>query len=57
MTEFIWFVAGVVVGVVGSFSSIMFLGDREIRKRRNRATDWQKIKKDVDKNFHDEYGV
>ncbi len=52
-----WFIAGLVVGVVGTISSIMFLGDREIKKRGRRSSEWQKIKKKIDSDFHDEYGV
>lgn len=57
MTEFIWFVMGFCCGVCTSIGVTVYLGQREIAKRRNRVTNWQKIKKDVDKNFHDEYGV
>ena len=57
MTEFIWFVMGFCCGVCTSIGVTVYLGQREIAKRRNRVTNWQKIKKDVDKNFHDEYGI
>jgi len=52
-----WFVAGLVIGIVGTISSIMFLGDREIKKRSRRSNEWQKVKKKMDSDFHDEYGV
>lgn len=57
MIEFVWFVIGVVMGVAGSIGYVMYLGHREIKKRGRRATNWQKIKKEVDKDIQDEYGV
>jgi uncharacterized membrane-anchored protein YhcB (DUF1043 family) len=52
-----WFVMGLVVGVVGTILFVVHLGDREIRKRSKRSKDWQMIKKKMDSDFHDEYGV
>jgi uncharacterized membrane-anchored protein YhcB (DUF1043 family) len=49
-----WFIVGLVIGVVGTISFVMFLGDREIRKRSKRSTDWQMIKKKIDKEFREE---
>lgn len=52
-----WFIAGLVIGAVITISFVMFLGDREIKKRKNRSTEWQKLKKKLDKEYMDEYGV
>lgn len=52
-----WFVMGLVIGVTGTIAYVMYLGEKQINKRKKRATNWQKIKKNMDKEFHDEYGV
>jgi predicted negative regulator of RcsB-dependent stress response len=52
-----WFIAGVVIGVVGTIAFVGYLCDKKTNKRKNRATNWQKVKKELDKEFHDEYGV
>lgn len=52
-----WFIAGVVIGVTGTIAFVMYIGDREISKRNNRATNWQKVKKNLDKEIQDEYGI
>ena len=57
MFNLTFFVMGFCIGVCATIGVTVYLGYREIRKRKNRATNWQKIKKDVDKNFYDEYGV
>ena len=57
MIELAWFVIGLVMGVTGSIAYVMYLGHKEIKKRSKRSRDWQKIKKEVDKDIQDEYGV
>lgn len=57
MISVAWFLFGVMVGVAASLGSIMYLGNKEINKRKKRATDWQKAKKQIDKEIMDEYGV
>lgn len=52
-----WFIAGLAIGVTGTIAYVMYLGEKQINKRKHRATNWQKIKKELDKEFHDEYGV
>lgn len=52
-----WFIAGVVIGVTGTIAYVMYLGEKQTNKRKKRATNWQKVKKELDKEFHDEYGV
>jgi uncharacterized membrane protein YdjX (TVP38/TMEM64 family) len=57
MIEFAWFVIGLTCGVCGTFGYVMYLGHREIAKRSKRSKNWQKVKKSMDKEFNDEYGV
>ena len=57
MIEFVWFVIGVVMGVAGSIGYVMYLGHREIAKRNKRATNWQKVKKEVDKEIMKEWSL
>lgn len=57
MISVAWFLFGIMVGVAASLGSIMYLGNKEINKRKKRATDWQKAKKQIDKEIMDEYGV
>lgn len=57
MFEFAWFIVGLTCGVCGTFGYVMYLGHREIAKRGKRSADWQKVKKKLDKDIQDEYGV
>jgi hypothetical protein len=59
-----WFALGFIVGAVFVVSYVLYLGNREIKKRSNRSADWQRIKKGLDSQFKkelerykDEYGV
>ena len=57
MIEFAWFIIGLTCGVSGTFFALTYLGHREIVKRNKRAEDWQKIKKEVDKNIMKEWDI
>lgn len=57
MIEFAWFIIGLVCGVSGTFFYMLYLGHREIAKRNKRSKDWQKIKKEVDKEALEELGI
>lgn len=52
-----WFLSGVLIGVVGTIVCVTYLGHKEIKKRGKRSSEWQKVKKKIDSDFHDEYGV
>ena len=49
MIEFAWFIIGLTCGVCGTIACVTYLGHREIKKRSKRSQDWQKIKKELDK--------
>lgn len=52
-----WFVAGLLIGVVGTIGYVMYIGHREIKKRGKRSADWQKVKKVLDKENIKEWGI
>ena len=55
------FLAGVFLGfctgVCASFGAVIFIGKREIKKRSKRSSDWQKVKKEVDKSIVKEWDI
>jgi uncharacterized membrane protein YdjX (TVP38/TMEM64 family) len=55
--EFAWFVIGLTCGVAGSFFCMLYLGHREIAKRNKRSQNWQKIKKELDKENMEEWDI
>jgi hypothetical protein len=55
--DLVWFLSGVFIGVIGTIVCITYIGHKEIKKRGKRSSEWQKIKKKMDSDFHDEYGV
>ena len=57
MISLAWFIIGFTFGVCAAFGATIFLGNREIRKRKERSSNWQKVKKDVDQEIMDEYGI
>lgn len=57
MEIIIWFLLGLFVGYVSIFVAVLYLGNREITKRQKRSADWQKKKRDIDKDIMDEYGI
>ena len=57
MDYFICIALGFLSGVCATIGIAVYVGKVQINKRKNRATNWQKIKKNMDKEFHDEYGV
>ena len=57
MIEFAWFVIGLTCGVCGTIGYVMYLGHREIAKRSKRSQDWQKIKKELDKENMKEWDI
>ena len=57
MIEFAWFIIGLTCGVAGSFFCMLYLGHREIAKRSKRSQDWQKVKKEVDKDIMKEWDI
>ena len=48
---------GFCIGVCASFGIVTYLGHREIAKRNRRATNWQKVKKEVDKEIMKEWSL
>lgn len=57
MISFAWFVIGLTCGVCGTIGYVMYLGHREIAKRSKRSQDWQKIKKELDKENMREWEI
>ena len=57
MDYFICIALGFLSGVCATIGIAVYVGKVQINKRKNRASDWQKIKKNMDREFHDEYGV
>lgn len=52
-----WFVMGFCVGVCASIGITVYLGHREIKKRSKRSQNWQKIKKELDKENMKEWDI
>ena len=52
-----WFLSGVLIGVVGTIVCVTYLGHKEIKKRGKRSSEWQKVKKKIDKEFREEMDI
>ena len=57
MFYLVWFVMGFCVGVCASVGITVYLGHREIKKRGRRSQNWQKIKKELDKENMKEWDI
>lgn len=44
-------------GVCATIGIAIYVGKVQINKRNQRATNWQKVKKSLDKEIKDEYGI
>ena len=48
---------GFFTGVCASFGIVIYIGKREIKKRGKRSQNWQKIKKELDKEIKKEWDI